>query len=124
VWYALTDANTLSRWMMFTTSDFRPVVGHAFQFRSEAGGWSITIDCEVTEVDEPNRLAYTWVTEGQGGQPHATVVTWTLSKNGDGATQLHLEHSGFRSDAKQELGGARASWKAMLERLGDFLVAA
>jgi len=121
VWHALTDPETLSEWMMFTASDFRPVVGHAFQFSMESGGWRIVIDCEVTEADAPNRLAYTWVTAGQDGQPHETVVTWTLTRNGDTATQLHLEQSGFRPEANQEIGGAKASWKAMLDQLSTLV---
>lgn len=124
VWHALTDADTLSKWMMFTTDDFQPVVGHTFQFRSDAGGWNIAITCEVQDVDEPHRLAYTWVTEGQGGHPHSTIVTWTLSERGDGVTQVHFEQHGFRPDAKQELGGARASWQSMLDRLQNLLVTA
>ncbi|MDQ3613905.1 MAG: SRPBCC domain-containing protein, partial [Chloroflexota bacterium] len=79
VWRALTDSATLSKWMMFKTNDFRPVVGHAFQFR-EAPGYDGVIDCEVTEVDEPHRLSYTWVTAGQDDLPHSTVVTWTLTE--------------------------------------------
>lgn len=35
VWEALTDPATLSKWMMFETNDFRPVVGHRFQFRMQ-----------------------------------------------------------------------------------------
>jgi uncharacterized protein YndB with AHSA1/START domain len=123
VWRALTDPATLSEWMMFTTNDFKPVVGHSFQFQGTSG-WSVAIDCEVTEVDEPNRLAYTWVTEGQGGHPHSTVVTWTLTETDGGVTQLHLEQNGFRPDAKQEIGGARASWKGMLNQLNTLLATA
>lgn len=123
VWHALTDPATLSEWMMFTTHDFKPVIGHSFQFQGTSG-WSIAIDCEVTEVDEPHRLAYTWATEGQGGQPHSTVVTWTLTEAGEGLTQVHLEQSGFRSDARQEIGGARASWKGMLDQLNTLLATA
>jgi uncharacterized protein YndB with AHSA1/START domain len=33
VWLALTDANTLAKWIM--ANDFKPVVGHKFQFRTE-----------------------------------------------------------------------------------------
>lgn len=123
VWRALTDAETLSKWMMFTAHDFKPEVGHAFQFQHDAGGWSIVIDCEVTEVDEPHRLAYTWVTEGQGGQPHATLVTWTLTSTGERSTALHFEQRGFRIGAKQEIGGARASWKSMLGQLREVVAA-
>jgi uncharacterized protein YndB with AHSA1/START domain len=122
VWNALTDSETLSRWMMFKTNDFKPVVGHTFQFR-DAPYFDGVIDCEVTEVDEPNRLSYTWKTEGVGGQPHATVVTWTLEDAG-GVTKLHLEQSGFKADAKQEIGGAKAGWKAQLDELQEVLVTA
>lgn len=123
VWHALTDAETLSKWMMFTAHGFKPEVGHAFQLQHDAGGWKIVIDCEVTEVDEPNRLAYTWVTDGQGGERHSTVVTWTLTDAGAGVTKLHLEQSGFRPDARQEIGGARASWKSMLDQLREVVAA-
>jgi uncharacterized protein YndB with AHSA1/START domain len=121
VWAALTDSETLSKWMMFKTNDFRPEVGHTFQFR-DAPYFDGVIDCEVTEVDEPNRLAYTWTTEGVGGEPHSTVVTWTLTE-GDGVTQVHFEQSGFRPEAKQEIGGAKASWKMMLDALQEELAA-
>lgn len=122
VWHALTDSETLSKWMLFQTNNFKPEIGHTFQFK-DAPYYDGVIDCEVTEVDEPNRLAYTWSTEGVDGQPHTTVVTWTLTAAGDGVTQLQLEQSGFRADAKQELGGAKAGWKAQLDALQDVLAA-
>lgn len=123
VWQALTDSATLSEWMMFKTNDFEPVVGHAFQFR-DAPGYDGVIDCKVTEVDEPNRLSYTWETAGQDNLPHATVVTWTLAEADGGVTQLHLEQSGFQSGAKQEIGGARYSWEMMLDQLQGVLAPA
>lgn len=123
VWTALTDSETLSKWMLFKTNDFKPVVGHTFQFK-DAPYFEGVIDCEVTEVDEPNRLAYTWATEGQDGELHSTVVTWTLSEGNGGVTNLHLEQSGFRADAKQELGGAKAGWKAQLDELQGVLASA
>ncbi|RIK45662.1 MAG: ATPase [Chloroflexi bacterium] len=120
VWHALTDSATLSKWMLFKTNDFLPVVGHTFQFR-DAPGWDGSVDCEVLEVDAPHRLAYRWATAGQGGVPHTTVVTWTLSATAQGITRLHLEQRGFRSDAKQELAGAKYGWRSMLEQLQQLL---
>jgi len=119
VWQALTDPATLSKWMMFETKDFRPVVGHKFQFRMEPDpSWSIVVDCEVLVVDEPRRLSYTWVVEAQA---HTTTVTWTLEESESGGTRLHMEQSGFRSEAKQEIGGAKASWTKMLQQLEALL---
>ena len=50
VWNALTDSATLSKWMLFKTNDFQPVVGHEFQFK-DAPGYDGIIDCEVIDVD-------------------------------------------------------------------------
>jgi uncharacterized protein YndB with AHSA1/START domain len=122
VWNALTDSSTLSRWMMFKSNDFKPVVGHAFQFR-DAPGWGGVVDCEVIEVDRPRRLAYTWASGGEGNPPHSTVVTWTLTEAEGGVTRLHLEQSGFRREAKQEIGGARYAWTSMLDQLESDLAA-
>lgn len=125
VWHALTDSATLSKWMLFKSNDFKPVVGHTFQFR-EADGWEGVIDCEVLDVDEPNRLSYKWVSDqvGPSGLQQSTVVTWTLTEADGGVTRLHLEQSGFHSEARQEISGARYGWKSMLERLQGLLASA
>jgi uncharacterized protein YndB with AHSA1/START domain len=123
VWHALTDSATLSRWMLFKSNDFKPVVGHAFQFR-EAPGWTGVVDCEVIEVDMPHRLSYTWVSGGESDLQHSTVVTWTLTEAEGGVTRLHLEQSGFPSEARQEIGGARYGWARMLDQLQGLLVPA
>ena len=120
VWHALTDSATLSQWMLFKSNDFKPVVGHAFQF-SGAPGWDASINCEVVEVEQPHRLAYTWVSEVETNRRHATMVTWTLSEADGGVTRLHLEQSGFQSGAKQEIGGAKYAWKSMLDQLQSLL---
>ena len=123
VWHALTDSATLSKWMLFKSNDFRPVVGHTFQFR-EAPGWTGVVECEVIEVDQPHRLTYTWVSDGESNLRQSTVVTWTLTEADGGATRLHLEQSGFRPEAKQEIGGASYGWKSMLDQLQSLLASA
>ncbi|MDQ3692648.1 MAG: SRPBCC domain-containing protein [Chloroflexota bacterium] len=122
VWRALTDSATLSKWMLFTSNDFEPVVGHAFQFRG-APGWTGVVDCEVIEVDKPHRLSYTWLSGGESNPRHSTVVTWTLTEVQGGVTRLHLEQSGFRSGAKQEIGGAKHGWTSMVDQLQSLLAA-
>ncbi len=123
VWHALTDSATLSKWMLFKSNDFKPVVGHTFQFR-EASGWTGVVDGEVIEVDKPHRLSYTWVSGGESNLQHSTVVTWTLTEAEGGVTRLHLEQSGFRSEAKQEIGGAKYGWMSMLDQLQSLLASA
>ena len=122
VWSALTTSETLSKWMMFKSNTFKPEVGHKFQF-SGAEGYDQTIECEVKEVEEPNKLAYTWAAPGQDGQPSETLVTFTLSE-ADGGTSLNLVQSGFDPDAKQELGGAKGGWEYMFSELENVLSAA
>lgn len=91
VWRALTDPDELEAWLM--KNDFEPRVGHRFQFRDEPRpGWRGIVDCEVLEVEEPRRLAYTWRGDEEG---EPTVVTFTLDP-ADGGTRLRLEHTGFR----------------------------
>ncbi len=123
VWHALTDSAMLSKWTLFATEDFQPVVGHRFRFRSEpAPNWDGVIDCEVLEVEEPHRLSYTWV-----GGPQAmlvqTTVAWTLTQMGQGVTRLQLEHSGFQPEMKQASGGARWGWTKMRDQLQGQLAA-
>ena len=125
VWNALTDSATLSRWMLFKSNDFKPVVGHTFQFR-EAPGFDGVIDGEVIEVDKPRRLSYTWVSDqvGPSNLQYSTVVTWTLTEAEGGVTRLNLEQSGFPSEAKQEIGGAKYGWMSMLDQLQSLLAPA
>jgi uncharacterized protein YndB with AHSA1/START domain len=124
VWQALTDSSLLSKWTFFETNDFQPVVGHKFQFRSQPGpGWTGIVDCEVLAADKPHRLSYTWVTGPEGLVVH-TTVTWTLTEADKGVTRLHLEQSGFASEAAQAIGGAKYGWTRMVEQLRGLLPAA
>ncbi len=91
VWTALTDPQSLAAWLM--PNDFKPEVGHKFQFRvPPQRGWRGIVDCEVLAVEPPRRLSYSWQ-----GDPHhrPMTVTWTLEPV-NGGTRLRLEHAGFR----------------------------
>lgn len=119
VWQALTDSSTLSQWMMFKTNDFRPELGHSFQFK-DAPGYDGVIQCEVTEIDPPRRLAFTWSTVGVDDAAHNSVVSWDLTET-DGVTKLHFEQSGFQEEATQEFAGAKGGWQYMLSELEKVL---
>ncbi|MFC5447928.1 SRPBCC family protein [Paenibacillus aestuarii] len=113
VWKALTDSSTLAKWVM--ANDFKPEVGHKFQFRTEPSQWwNGIIDCEVLELEEPHKLSYSWVSGGEN-----TVITWTL-KHEDGTTYLHLDQTGF-SAAKPAAEGAKHGWTRMSGELGKLL---
>ncbi|MCM3389213.1 SRPBCC domain-containing protein [Ureibacillus chungkukjangi] len=106
VWDALTDSETLAKWIM--ENDFKPIVGHKCQFRNPQ--WNLIVDSEVLVVDEPNKLSYTWV-----GGPINTIVTWTLREE-NGTTYLHLEQTGFEQE-DQAFNGAKYGWANMVEEL-------
>jgi uncharacterized protein YndB with AHSA1/START domain len=101
LWSALTDSSTLAKWVI--ENDFKPIVGHRFQFRTQpTEWWNGIIDGEVLIVDAPNRLSYTF----ESGEKH--TVTWTLQDLGDGKVNLHLEQTGFSN--AQGLEGAKYGW--------------
>lgn len=88
VWRALTNTQALNIWLM--PNDFAPNVGHKFNFRTKpAPGFDGVVHCEVLELNEPSRLAFSW----RGG-PVDTVVSFDLeaAKNG---TNLRFEQKGF-----------------------------
>lgn len=101
IWRALTSGDLIGRWLMAPTG-FAARVGQRFTFQTTPGGaWDGVIHCEVTEVVERERLAYTWRSGHPGnrgyGAPLDTHVTWTLSAV-DGGTRLRLVHAGFDAE--------------------------
>lgn len=92
VWRALTDPAFLAKW--WAPGDIAPVVGH--EFILDMGKWGLA-RCRVLEVQEPERLVYTFTD---------WTLIWTLSPEGEG-TRLHLEHAGF----DLEDAASRAAWE-------------
>jgi uncharacterized protein YndB with AHSA1/START domain len=86
VWHALTDAGSLSAWLMPT--DFAPAAGHRFRLdaRPEFG----FIDGEVVDIRPPYLLQCRWTVEGV-----PTMLTFRLQADGTGGTLLRLEHVGL-----------------------------
>jgi len=110
LWSALTDSSKLAKWVANIhtgepmDNDFKPVVGHHFQFRTTPSEyWDGIIDGEVLVVEEPSRLSYIWAS---GEEKH--TVTWTLQDLGDGKVNLHLEQTGFSNP--HGLEGAKYGW--------------
>jgi len=114
VWKAIADPELLARWLM--DNDFKPEVGHEFQFRTAPQpGWNGIVDCRVVEADPPCRLAYTWA--GSWGE---SLVTWTLTALAGGGTRVALEHSGFTGLRGVMLSFILGSgWKKKLVQVGE-----
>jgi uncharacterized protein YndB with AHSA1/START domain len=116
VWRALTEPSLLAQWLM--ENDIQPTVGYKFNFRAKPmGDWDGIVYCEVLEVDEPNKLVYTWQGGSDKNQNYGhrldTTVTWTLTPTPTGGTLLNLVHHGFQPDdyAFQIMG---QGWRSMV----------
>ena len=111
VWRTLTEPALLARWVM--PNDIVPEVGRKFQFRNEpTEWWDGVVDCEVTVVDPPKRIEYTWA----GGPPKMridTTVSYTLTPTLTG-TLLRIVQSGFVPGHKFAYDGAAKGWNYML----------
>lgn len=118
VWKALTESDILEQWIW--ANDFKPVVRHKFQFKSEPNEyWDGIVNGEVLEVDEPHKLSYTWDSAGE-----TTTVTWTLTAASDAKTDVHFEMTGFSEETKSTPGaidGAVSSWTEFAEKLKTVL---
>lgn len=110
IWSALTDSKQLAKWVM--DNDFKPIVGHKCKFWTKPNKfWDGIVHSEVLVVDKPNKLSYTWLTDGQN-----TIVTWTLKNDGGEKTYLHLEHTGFENEG-HAYQGAKQGWVRMTKQL-------
>lgn len=97
VWECITNPELLSQWLM--KNDFKPVVGHRFNFHTKPipkMGFDGIVYCEVLEIIPNQKLVYTW----KGGPKPGvigldTLLTWTLCPDA-GGTHLVLEHAGFK----------------------------
>ena len=115
VWRALTDPGLLTEWLL-PVDDLALEPGAAFRFQAPPQpGWDGVVNCRCREIVPLKMLSWEWVVGDID-----TVVTFTLEPTAKG-TRLSLVQSGFKSDQKQALGGARYGWKMMGERLVDLL---
>ena len=119
VWNYLTKTELLEQWLM--KNNFKPVVGHQFQFSSshENCQYDGVAHCKVLEVVPTSRLSYSWKYDKVTGETILdSVVTWTLHEK-NGGTELHLLHNGFTllEDAINHTNG----WIELLNNLIELL---
>ncbi|MCR5874273.1 SRPBCC domain-containing protein [Phenylobacterium sp. J426] len=109
IWRALTQPHLMAEWLM--KSDFRPEVGHGFNFTAD---WGV-LDCEVLEVEPQRTLTYTW-----NGLGLVSTVTWTLEPTPGGA-RLRMEQVGFKPDQERAYRGATSGWPRFFDSLAELL---
>ncbi|WP_158944602.1 SRPBCC domain-containing protein [Granulicella sp. S190] len=107
IWRALTEGSLIKEWLM--DSDFQPVVGHGFTFRSTPmPNWNGIIDSEVLLVEPNKKLSYRW-----GALGLESIVVWTLVPT-SGGTLLRMEQSGFGLDQDAAYKGANYGWQKFI----------
>jgi uncharacterized protein YndB with AHSA1/START domain len=82
VWDVVSTSKGIEAWFM--PNNFEPQVGYEFQIQSPFG----PSPCKVLEVEEPNRLSFSWDTDGW-------VVSFIL-KEIDNKTEFTLIHGGWK----------------------------
>lgn len=108
VWKALTDNDEIKQWY-FQLKEFKPEVGFKFQFTGGAdNGPQYLHLCEITELIEDRKIAYTWRYDGLPGN---SEVSWELFEQGD-KTLLKLTHTGLESFAANGTDFAKTSFNA------------
>jgi uncharacterized protein YndB with AHSA1/START domain len=97
VWHVLTDPEQVAQWT--TTGQggrpdgFAPVAGTSFRFVGKPTlGWAGVVYCEVTAVDAPRSMHYTW--RGDRDSDTVTNVAYLLEPI-PGGTRFTWRHSGF-----------------------------
>jgi uncharacterized protein YndB with AHSA1/START domain len=110
IWRALTDPALLAEWLM--SNDFKPEIGHKFQFRAKpVAHWDGIVNCEVLIIEPLKTLSYSWMT---------WTVTFTLTPTDDGVL-LRMEQAGFGDDDKQAYGGAQYGWNMFFGKLDELM---
>ncbi len=114
IWEYLTKPELLEQWL--TKTDFKPVVGHKFQFTDKSGK---IIHCVVLDVKPPDRLTYSWqYSSAKDNKLLDSKVAWTLIPK-EGGTELQLAHSGFT--ALEDSIAHSNGWKTCLQRFTGLL---
>jgi len=96
VWRALTNIEELREWNPYvfgTVEEFKAEPGFSFKFLLGPEDKQFLHLCEITEVVEGKKLAYSWRYDGYKG---ASLITYELTPDGD-KTRLRMTWEGTHS---------------------------
>ncbi len=118
VWRMLTQSELMAQWLM--PNDFRPVVGHTFNFRTQpVGDWDGVVRCEVLEIRPLQSLKYSWV-GGSESSKLISTVSWTLTSV-DTGTRVRMAHEGFGPSNRNAYDQMSQGWGRILGRIGQLI---
>jgi uncharacterized protein YndB with AHSA1/START domain len=120
VWEYLTQPELIAQWLM--PNDFKPVAGHAFQFRhGPMPDYNLDgiVYCEVLEIVPFQKLSYSWKAgPGNGKIIFDSVVTFTLAEK-DNGTELTLRHDGFTNELASLFTIMDAGWSKNIRKINE-----
>jgi uncharacterized protein YndB with AHSA1/START domain len=118
VWRAWTTPEGLAAWWWTHWEDVTYAVDARVggAYRILAAGAGIGVEGELVEVDEPHRLAFTWVWLEDGAPGPVERVEVTLTPTDAGGTHLALRHTGPWSTG-EEAENYRLGWDGVLDAL-------
>ena len=119
VWNAWTQPEEMKKWSCpapggahDVVSDFR--VGGAYSIVMRVDGNEHTAFGTYREIDEPNRVVYTWDWKEDEHQVGETLVTVEF-EDADGGTRVILTHEGFPTPEAKEAHGQ--GWTGCFQHL-------
>ena len=123
VWEYLTKSELIAQWLM--ENDFKPIVGHDFQFRTKPlpqYDFDGIAHCKVMEVIPFKKLSYTWKGgPGNGEFTLDSLVEWTLTPTATG-TELYLKHSGYVDDTTAIYKAMDAGWLSNIKKIAQLII--
>ena len=94
-------------------------VGGGFRITMRArDGEHFTVQASYREIARPERLVYTWQWLREGMPNVETLITVTFAER-DGATRVHMTHTGFPDQAMAD--SHEGGWSSCFNRLADLL---
>ena len=107
IWKGLTDNDEIKKWY-FQLKDFKPEIGFKFEFLGgpEEGPHFLHL-CEITQLVESQKLAYTWRYDGYPGN---SEVSWELFEQA-GQTRVVITHTGLESFSENGKDFSKDSFK-------------
>ena len=127
VWQAWTEPKRMVSWMgppkhpaTHMEGEIKPGGKWRGCLRSGASGEDLWQGGEYLEIDEPERLVFTFYWEGDDGKPEKVMlITLTFQELDGRKTRMTMHQAQFSSEEQRD--GHRIGWNGAFDRLDKFL---
>lgn len=127
VWKAWFDPERCAKWMGprgYTahglSGEVRPGGAWRLCLRRDSDGEDLWQGGVYREVNEPERVVFTFAWDGDDGKPeNEMLITLTFEEQAKGKTKLTLHQTGFRNVEQRD--GHNGGWTSSFDRFEEFL---